>query len=349
MGSSARPRPLAGFSAVGFFFGRQLHQTLGVPIGLINDSWGGSACEAWIPRATLAADPEYKPLIEHWEQIEKDYPHRRKRTEWQAAASKARAEARTPQGTAQPGSDMTATSGPATSTTACCKPTIGYGIRGAIWYQGESNAGRAYQYRDLFPLMIQTWRDVWGQGDFSFYWVQLADFMAEKPEPAESAWAELREAQTMTMKQAAPHGRGRDHRHRRGQGYPPAEQAGRRPSGWPGGRLPRTTGSRFPARARPTSRWRSRATRSSLTFDHVGGGLRPFDVTEPRGFAIAGSDRKFVRARPRSSATTRSRSGPTRSPSRSPSATPGPTTRSATSTAPTGCRPRRSAPTTGRA
>ena len=79
------------------------------------------------------------------------------------------------------------------------KPTIGYGIRGAIWYQGESNAGRAYQYRDLFPLMIQSWRDEWGIGDFPFYWVQLADFRAEKPEPGESDWAELREAQTMTM------------------------------------------------------------------------------------------------------------------------------------------------------
>ena len=80
------------------------------------------------------------------------------------------------------------------------KPTIGYGIRGVIWYQGESNAGKAYQYRDLFPLMIKSWRDEWGQGDFSFYWVQLADFMAETPEPKESAWAELREAQTMTLK-----------------------------------------------------------------------------------------------------------------------------------------------------
>ena len=69
------PQTVGGFSAVGYFFGRQLHQTLGVPIGLINDSWGGSACEAWIPREKLAADPKYKPLLEHWEQIEKDYPH----------------------------------------------------------------------------------------------------------------------------------------------------------------------------------------------------------------------------------------------------------------------------------
>ena len=81
------------------------------------------------------------------------------------------------------------------------KPTIGYGIRGVIWYQGESNAGRAYQYRDLFPLMIKSWRDEWGQGDFPFYWVQLADSMPETPDPRESAWAELREAQTMTLSQ----------------------------------------------------------------------------------------------------------------------------------------------------
>ena len=63
------------------------------------------------------------------------------------------------------------------------KPTIGYGIRGAIWYQGESNASRAYQYRDLFPLMIQSWRDEWEIGDFPFYWVQLADFRPRSPSP----------------------------------------------------------------------------------------------------------------------------------------------------------------------
>ena len=80
------------------------------------------------------------------------------------------------------------------------KPIIGYGIKGAIWYQGESNAGRAYQYRELFPLMIQSWRDEWQQGDFPFYWVQLADFQSEVDEPGDSNWAELREAQTMTMK-----------------------------------------------------------------------------------------------------------------------------------------------------
>ena len=79
-------------------------------------------------------------------------------------------------------------------------PVIPYAIRGAIWYQGESNDGRAYQYRTLFPLMIQNWRDDWGQGDFPFYFVQLANYKKIKDEPGESDWAELREAQSMTLK-----------------------------------------------------------------------------------------------------------------------------------------------------
>ncbi|HEX8524796.1 MAG TPA: sialate O-acetylesterase [Tepidisphaeraceae bacterium] len=81
-------------------------------------------------------------------------------------------------------------------------PVIPYGIRGAIWYQGESNADRAEQYRKLFPAMIADWRKQWGQGEFPFLFVQLANFGLWKPrptEPADSTWAELREAQTMTL------------------------------------------------------------------------------------------------------------------------------------------------------
>ncbi len=82
---------------------------------------------------------------------------------------------------------------------AMINPIIGYPIKGAIWYQGESNASRAYQYRELFPAMITDWRTIWDVGDFPFYFVQLANFMERKDKPEESAWAELREAQTMTL------------------------------------------------------------------------------------------------------------------------------------------------------
>ncbi|WP_345328827.1 sialate O-acetylesterase [Mucilaginibacter defluvii] len=84
---------------------------------------------------------------------------------------------------------------------AMVNPIINYTIKGAIWYQGESNADRAYQYRTLFPLLINNWRGKWGQGNFPFYFVQLAAFMPKDKMPVESAWAELREAQLMTLKQ----------------------------------------------------------------------------------------------------------------------------------------------------
>ena len=79
-------------------------------------------------------------------------------------------------------------------------PILPYAIRGAIWYQGEANASRAYQYRTAFPLMITDWRKQWNQGDFPFYFCQLANYMAKKNEAGESAWAELREAQSLTLK-----------------------------------------------------------------------------------------------------------------------------------------------------
>lgn len=82
---------------------------------------------------------------------------------------------------------------------AMIHPLLPYAIQGAIWYQGESNAGRAYQYRKLFKDMIGDWRKNWGQGDFPFLFVQLANFMEVKSQPEEDAWAELREAQTMAL------------------------------------------------------------------------------------------------------------------------------------------------------
>jgi len=90
---------------------------------------------------------------------------------------------------------------PATLYNAMIAPIVPYAIKGAIWYQGESNAGRSYQYRTLFPLMINDWRTRWGYA-FPFYFVQLANFMQSRDEPGESGWAELREAQLQTLRLA---------------------------------------------------------------------------------------------------------------------------------------------------
>ena len=121
------------------------------------------------------------------------------------------------------------------------KPTIGYGIRGVIWYQGESNAGKAYQYRDLFPLMIKSWRDEWGQGDFSFYWVQLADFLPESSRAQRERVGRAPRGADHDDEPSAKDGRGGHHRPGRSAGHPSQEQARCGQPGWPGGPWRKTT------------------------------------------------------------------------------------------------------------
>jgi sialate O-acetylesterase len=298
---ACRPNTVGGFSAVGYFFGRRLHQMLDVPIGLINDAWGGSACEAWVSRDRLAADPKYAAMLRRWEQLEKDlskakaeYPA--KLAGWQAAAAKAKAEGTvTPRRPTNPDDLMRGNARPGNIYNGVLKPTIGYGIRGVIWYQGESNAGKAYQYRDLFPLMIKSWRDEWRQGDFSFYWVQLADFLPEAPEPKESAWAELREAQTMTLKlpktgEAVIIDVGDAHDIHPTNKQDVAERLAR----WA---LARDYGVKIAHQSPSYETMERHGQKVALRFAHVSGGLKTADVAEVRGFAIAGADQKFVQAK----------------------------------------------------
>ena len=305
------PETVGEFSAVGYFFGRQLHQTLGVPVGLIDNAWGGSAAEAWVRRDKLAAHPTLKAIHEKWVTEEANFEQakaafEKKQADWKAAAAKAKAE-----GTPEPGGKpdprqhpdgrMKGNARPGNIHSGVLTPSIGYGIKGAIWYQGESNAGRAYQYRDLFPFMIKTWREEWGLGDFPFYWVQLADFKAEKAEPAESDWAELREAQTMTMK-ALPKtgeaviidlGEGKDI-------HPMNKQdVAKRLARWA---LADTYGMSDIACRSPIYKGMEKdGAKIVLAFDHLpkGRSWRPFDVNEPIGFTIAGADRTFVPAKAR--------------------------------------------------
>lgn len=194
----ASPQFVGGFSGVGYFFARDLHQQLKVPVGVINTSWGGTVAEAWTSREALAAaDPDVKVLIDRWDDAKaKLTPEAQQKYEeamkaWQAAGSPREKRPAAPAGQLHQNQPTALYNG-------MIAPIVGYGIKGSIWYQGESNAGRAYQYRKLFPTMISDWRSRWGVGEFSFYWVQLANFMGKDKDPVESAWAELREAQTLT-------------------------------------------------------------------------------------------------------------------------------------------------------
>jgi sialate O-acetylesterase len=301
--SVCSPETVGGFSAVGYLFGRQLHQTLGVPVGLINNAWGGSAAEAWVKRDKLAANEKLRPLHDRWVQVESGFEaakadFEKKMAEWKLVAERAKKEGKpAPNQPGNPDGQMRGNARPGNIHSGVLTPSIGYGIRGAIWYQGESNAGRAFQYRELFPFMIKTWREEWGLGDFPFYWVQLADFMAEKPEPVDSAWAELREAQTMTMK-ALPNtgeaviidiGEGKDI-------HPKNKQdVAKRLARWA---LAETYKKPDIACRSPLYKaMEQQGGKIVLSFDNVTGGWRPFDVAEPIGFTIAGADKVFVHAK----------------------------------------------------
>lgn len=290
------PSTVNDFSAVGYFFGRQLHQTLDVPVGLIDNAWGGSACEAWVRRDLLSDEEMYGPLLKRWEDIEASYDHESAMEKYRERLAKWN-EDKKGNRPRPPRNQLVGQHRPANLYNGVLKPIMGYTIKGAVWYQGESNASRGFQYRDLFPLMISSWREEWGQGDFSFYWVQLADFRAEKGEPAESDWAELREAQTMSLK--LPNtgeavitdlGEAEDI-------HPKNKQdVAKRLARWA---LAQDYGINVVFRSPMYKSMEAKGGRLHVHFDHVGGGLDTFDVRRPIGFTVATADGAFVTANAR--------------------------------------------------
>ncbi len=298
------PETIGNFSAVGYFFGRQLHQTLRIPIGLIDNAWGGSAAEAWVRRDLLESDPRYQALLARWKKTEQTYDHstatanyRKKLAQWQQDTEKAKTAGKTisRRRPRPPRNPLANQHRPANLYNGVLKPIIGYGIRGTIWYQGEANTGRAHQYRELFPLMIQNWRNEWKQGDFPFYWVQLADFRAEKSEPADSDWAELREAQTLTLDRLPNTGQAviidlgeaADIHPKNKQDV--AKRLARLA-------LARDYGLNIVHQSPRYQAMRRDGHKILLTFTHIGGGLDTFDIRQPIGFTIAAADRQFHHA-----------------------------------------------------
>ena len=173
---------------------------------------------------------------------------------------------------------------------AMLAPLFPFAIRGVIWYQGESNAGRAYQYRTLFPIMIRNWRSAWGR-DFPFYFVQLANWRAGRAQPDESDWAELREAQTMTLREpqtgmAVTIDIGDE------QELHPRNKldVGRRLAAWA---LANTYGQKIIPSGPLFDRYTVEGDKVRIHFKY-GAGLRTSDGGPVKGFAIAGEDRRFV-------------------------------------------------------
>ena len=432
--SACSPETVGGFSAVGYFFGRHLHEQLKVPVGLIHTSWGGTVAEAWTSAEALETMPDFRPTVEQFEQMvaeinkgkdnfdavftewwKKNDPGTRDgwadpafsaagwkqmnlpqlweeaglpnydgivwfRKEVDVPTAWAGRDAalhlgpiddidttwlngekvggleqyteprdyRVPEKLLKTGKNLIAVrvldtgggggiygrpedmrlevqgekpislagpwvyresvpmaklppvphrveNNPNTVTVlynGMIAPLVPFGIKGAIWYQGESNAGRARQYRVLLETMIKDWRSRFGAGDFPFFIVQLANFMGTDPEPVDSAWAELREAQFLVSRDAPK------------AGLAVAIDIGDAADIHP--RNKQDVGRRLALAALAVahgqgieysgpvySSMEKEGGKIRLKFGHLGGGL-VVKGEKLQGFAIAGEDRRFV-------------------------------------------------------
>lgn len=205
------PKTVGGFSAVGYFFGRDVQESLRVPVGLIDSSWGGTPAEAWTPLAAMAAVPELREIVEKYQvllarmgRLPLDIAkYDAKLQAWSEEKAQGKAGDKEKPRDPRPGRRFDQNS-PTALYNGMILPLVPYGMRGAVWYQGESNASRAGKYVPLLSAMIDSWRQVFPGGSYPFYIVQLANFMDRKPVPADSDWAALREAQSKVA-QTVPH------------------------------------------------------------------------------------------------------------------------------------------------
>jgi sialate O-acetylesterase len=198
--AACSPETVADFSAVAYFFARHLQQKLGVPIGLVESSWGGTAAESWTSLRALSADAALMPVFAARAktldtQATTVSRMQKEEREFQQAVEQAKAEGK-PLPWRQWHPDFAAWA-PAALYNGMIAPLTPFAIRGVIWYQGEANAGpdRASLYARLFPTMIRDWRNQWGEGDFPFLFVQIANWNTEPGE----LWPEVRDAQRQAL------------------------------------------------------------------------------------------------------------------------------------------------------
>jgi sialate O-acetylesterase len=260
-----------GFSAVGYFFGRKLNQDIGVPIGLLQSSWGGTIAEAWTPAEWLRQYlPEFDFALDRNEVVREQLSRQN------------------PPAIA----DQNNPNVPAALYNGMISPITPFAVKGAIWYQGESNAGRANQYRKLLPTMISSWRERFQSGDFPFLIVQLAGWQKPPAQPGEDGWAELREAQ-MIASTAVPNA-----------GIATAIDVGDIQDIHPKNKQEVGRRLALVAEAKVYGKeeeyygpvYRSMSVHGStitLSFDHAKG-LKTSDGQAPKGFAISGGDHKWA-------------------------------------------------------
>ena len=194
--AQSTPETAKEFSAVGWYFARDIEQREHVPVGVIDSTWGGTVADAWTREAALGADAALAPVFVSWGRMterETDAVAEQKDEQRQRDEAKAAGKPE-PQFPWHPQPESW---GPGNLWNGMIAPLTPMAIRGVIWYQGESNSAleRAPLYGRVFSTMIEDWRHEWGLGDFPFLFVQISNF---KSNPGED-WAELREQQLKTL------------------------------------------------------------------------------------------------------------------------------------------------------
>ncbi|WP_395745952.1 sialate O-acetylesterase [Prosthecobacter sp.] len=304
------------FSAVGYFFGRHLHQVLKVPVGLINTSWGGTRIEAWTSREALEERPcavemlaDWKDAVARWDGPRETAAFEKRKADWQeqvkqidAENAKLPADKKKPKPQApRPPDDPTKSQHhPSVLFNGMVAPLVPYAVKGAIWYQGESNQRRAFQYQELLPTMINDWRKQWVDV-FSFYIVQLASFGNGRPVTKEAGvpdpWAELQEAQTLTAQTLDKCGIAiiNDIGEQNDIHPKNKQEVGRRLALWALAKDYGKTGSEYCGPLYLSSVVQGDKIR--IQFTHTGSGLKTRDGGEPASFQITGADQKWVWAK----------------------------------------------------
>ncbi|HVV99040.1 MAG TPA: sialate O-acetylesterase [Planctomycetaceae bacterium] len=292
------PDTISRFSAVLYFFGREIQQDLDVPVGLIATSWGGTAIQPWIPPAGYEAHEEVKAEGENAAKAANAYPEIVKsmlpqyRT-WLDQTEKQLAAGKHPKPPPNfPNHPLNSNGAPTGLYNGMIHPLVPFAIRGALWYQGESNRGQGMKYHTYMKALISGWRKVWGEGDFPFLFVQLAPYRYDQNS---TALPEIWEAQTATL--AVPN---------TGMAvttdittvndiHPPNKQdVGKRLALWA---LANTYGKKDIVYSGPLfDSMQVEGDKIRIKFKHVDGGLVARDGKPLNWFAIAGEDKKFHQA-----------------------------------------------------
>ena len=211
--AATTPQNAKSFSAVAYFFAREIRRTQHCPVAVIHSSWGGTPVQTWISLDALKREPPLTKAIQQWDQaveqnrkvqsdpkLAADYVSELERWEKVAAGGVKPAwpEPSNPDPMGMP-SPSKRPQTPAVSFNAMIAPLIPYSVRGAVWYQGEQDGSAGMDYRELFPRLIEDWRRRWGT-DFPFLYVQLPANGKDSLPVAEKGWPWLREAQFLTLR-----------------------------------------------------------------------------------------------------------------------------------------------------